>query len=94
LQPLLTCYELGSQVEFDIWMPSHNIAIEYQGIQHYMQHSLIHGEEGLANQFQIDSSKEIICKMMNIELIKLPFWWKCNVDTVNALLFDIGIVDT
>jgi hypothetical protein len=36
--------------QLDIWIPAANIAIEYQGMQHYLDHSYMHGKDGLFSQ--------------------------------------------
>lgn len=50
---------LGQQ-HFDIFFPEHNIAIEYQGIQHYEAIDLFGGNEGLRRTQERDERKRVL----------------------------------
>lgn len=59
---------LGKQ-HFDIYFPDENIAIEYQGIQHYQPVDFFGGEEGFANNQERDERKRALCKKHSCKLI-------------------------
>lgn len=59
---------LGKQ-HFDIYFPENNIAIEYQGIQHYQAVDYFGGEEGLASNQERDERKRGLCKKHSCKLI-------------------------
>lgn len=59
---------LGKQ-HFDIYFPEKNIAVEYQGIQHYQAVDYFGGEEGLASNQERDERKRGLCKKHSCKLI-------------------------
>lgn len=64
---------------FDIYLPMHNICIEYQGKQHYepINFGGCSDEQAIEN-FKIiqlhDKIKMEYCKTHNIQLIQIPYW--------------------
>lgn len=72
--------EILNKQSFDIFIPSLNIAIEYQGIQHYEVVDIFGGLEGLQKRIQLDKQKRLICKKNNIDLIE----WKYDLP-INSL---------
>ena len=59
-------------LEFDVFLPSLNLAFEYQGEQHY--DFIPHFCEFEKAKIR-DKEKEILAVQNNILLIKIPFWW-------------------
>ena len=57
----------------DIFIPSLNIGIEYQGKQHYEAVKLFGGEEGLKQTQLRDKKKRQKCAMNNVTLIEWPY---------------------
>ena len=64
------CDWLGAQ-SFDIFLPSHNMAIEYQGEQHYKPLDIFGGEEGLAERRHRDEQKK---KLADANGVNLRYW--------------------
>ena len=62
-----------SPQRFDIYIPEYNIAIEYDGIQHFKAQKLFGGEEQLEYQKSLDCKKEIKCKQNNCILYRIPY---------------------
>lgn len=62
---------LGLQ-SLDIFIPSLNLAIEYQGEQHYRPIEIFGGEEAFKNIVARDERKLMLCKKNNITLL----YWK------------------
>lgn len=54
---------------FDIYFPKYNIAIEYNGIQHYQAVDFFGGEEGFKNCQRLDELKQEKCLKNNCTLI-------------------------
>jgi hypothetical protein len=73
-------------MQFDLWIPRFNIAMEYQGVQHFMEHRFVHFEEDMAQQSKRDDSKSRVCNALDIRLISIPFWWSIEVDRISDLL--------
>ena len=59
----------------DVYIPSLNIAIEYQGIQHYEPLEIFGGEENFKIQQQRDMEKKKLCAENGVRLIE----WKYDI---------------
>ena len=58
---------------FDFYLPDLNIAIEYDGVQHYGPVVKFGGEEGFAELKLNDYFKTNYCIEHNIKLIRVPY---------------------
>ena len=67
-QPLLSPYQ---RYKFDFYLPDYNLAIEYQGEQHYVDKSQIW--EPLVKIQERDQNKREYCKAHNIELLEISY---------------------
>ena len=56
-------------LELDFYLPDYNIAIECQGIQHFVPIKYFGGEEKLNRQLKYDKIKKELCKEHNIEIL-------------------------
>lgn len=61
---------LGRQ-HFDIWIPELNIAIEYQGNQHFLPIAYFGGEESFKRNVERDNIKKQKCKLNNCKLLEV-----------------------
>ena len=77
---------LGLQ-SLDIYIPSLRMAIEYQGIQHYLPITFFGGEEAFLQRQQLDQQKKQLCEENRVQLIVWPYdleptaenlWNKCS----------------
>ena len=75
------CHWLGHQ-SLDVYVPSKNIAFEYQGKQHYEAVSFFGGEEQLKNQLERDRRKRQLCKDNGVQLIE----WRYDEPVSSTLL--------
>jgi hypothetical protein len=78
------------QLPFDFYIPLLNVALEYQGIQHFSQVDFAGmGEDWAKDQFEQSKKRDQIkreyCKDKNIRLIEIPYWKK---DLINDILSD------
>ncbi|MFV5491428.1 hypothetical protein [Acinetobacter sp. ASP199] len=58
---------------FDVYIPELNLAIEYQGQQHYLAVDLFGGEEGLKRTKQRDKEKLQLSKANGVEIIYFSY---------------------
>lgn len=63
---------------FDVFIPSLNVAIEYQGIQHYQAVEIFGGEKGLENNKRRDEKKRSLCLEQNVILIEWNYQQEVN----------------
>ena len=74
-------------MRFDIYCPDYNLAIEYQGKQHYEPVDFAgKGDEWAKYQFKVgqqrDNIKRQYCQQNNIKLIEIPYWDYDNIDNI------------
>ena len=75
--------QLGRAVEFDVYLPNHEIALEYHGRHHYDDIPSF----GQLEMYQMrDQEKIDLCQQNQITLIVIPFWWDCSIDSLRATL--------
>ncbi len=63
---------LGRQ-SLDIFIPSLQTAIEYQGIQHYLPVEFFGGEEALLQRQELDRQKKQLCEENRVRLIEWSY---------------------
>lgn len=66
-------YVLPSKLRLDFYLPNYQIAIEYDGLQHYKPISLYGGEKQFRIQQERDKRKEKWCEDHDINLIRIPY---------------------
>ena len=62
------------KLPFDFYVPSLNVVIEYDGIQHYEIIDYFGGFDNFVGTKVRDTIKTIYCKENNIKLIRIPYW--------------------
>ena len=58
---------------FDFYIPSLNVAIEYDGIQHYEPVDIFGGQEQFEIQQKNDNIKNEYCKNNNLKLYRISY---------------------
>lgn len=71
-------------MELDIFIPSLNLAFEYQGMQHFKDHTLVNKSKLRQGK---DNEKRKACELNGITLIQVPFWWDGSKDSLLATIF-------
>ena len=71
-----------SYIRFDIFIPSLNVAIEYDGEQHFKPIKHFGGEEGFNKTKERDMVKNNYCKENNIKLLRIPYYEKNNIPKI------------
>lgn len=72
---------------YDFHLPDYNLIIEYDGEQHYMPVNFGDWDEKeLEEKFKTtqehDKIKNEYCKKHNINLLRIPYWEKQNIETI------------
>jgi hypothetical protein len=70
-------------MELDIFIPDLNLALEYQGEQHY-QNIFRFSEQKI--QMERDREKKQACKQSGITLIEVPYWWTQTKETLVTII--------
>ena len=76
---------LGRQ-SLDLYIPSLQTAIEYQGIQHYLPIAFFGGEEALAQRKDLDLKKKQLCEENNVRLIVWPYDLEPTVTNIRRIM--------
>ena len=71
-----------NQLPFDFYLPTLNIAIEFDGMQHYEIVEWFGGFDGFIDRKIRDTVKDIYCKENNIKLIRIPYWEMNNIEKI------------
>ena len=71
---------------FDFYLENYNVAIEYQGGQHYYPVDYFGGEEKFKLQQKHDNIKREYCKNNGIRLLEIPYYKKVE-EELNNFLF-------
>lgn len=75
----------GTKLKFDFYIPHKNMAIEYDGIQHYEPREKFGGEKEYLLQVNRDKLKNIYCEENNITLLRISYK---NYKNLNYILTD------
>jgi len=73
----------AKNIELDLFLPQLNLALEYQGPQHYHWH-FIYGNP--QEQQRRDQERREKCDRYGISLVEIPFWWKGNRSILIAMI--------
>ena len=73
----------GLLLEFDIFIPSINLAVEYQGQHHYNEVVSFSGIEALISR---DQTKVALAQQFEIYLVLIPYWWDLSLSTLISTL--------
>ena len=73
----------------DIYIPSLNLGIEYQGIQHYESVDFFGGENALVHRKELDERKRNLCKKNGIKLLEWPYTDEITNKMINKKIKEI-----
>jgi len=71
--------KVARYIEFDVFIPSLSLAIEYNGEHHYFPVSVY---SDLSKTVQRDKLKQSICQLNGITLIVIPYWWNRSIESL------------
>ena len=69
-------------LKFDFYIESHNLAIEYQGEQHYHPLKIFGGATHFEQQTKYDELKRQYCQTYGITLLEIPYWRFKEIDKI------------
>ncbi len=76
-------FSSGLKMQLDVFIQENNLAMEYQGEQHYADIFSL----GVQWRYsQRDEEKRVACKAQGISLIEVPYWWDFNPDSLQATI--------
>lgn len=73
-------YKISNNRSFDFYIKEKNIMLEYDGEYHYMP--IAGNSEKFHNQQKSDKIKEQYCMDNNILLIRIPYWYQNNIESI------------
>lgn len=74
--------DTGEKMQFDIYIPSLSLAMEYQGEHHYFP---VQHQNHLQTQ-QRDEEKAKKCQREGITMIIIPYWWDRSKESIKATI--------
>eukprot|EP01127_Copromyxa_protea_P009994 TRINITY_DN2402_c1_g1_i13.p1 TRINITY_DN2402_c1_g1~~TRINITY_DN2402_c1_g1_i13.p1 ORF type:complete len:100 (+),score=19.59 TRINITY_DN2402_c1_g1_i13:75-374(+) len=79
-------------IEFDIWIPEIQLALEYQGEHHFRDFSRFIGGTAMkvSKQRERDNNKREYCNRESIRLVEIPYWWDGNKESLKQILEEPG----
>lgn len=83
----------GGQMSYDIFITGLNIAIEYQGKQHFEPVEFFGGEEGFKETKKRDSLKRKLSIENGVKLIYVNYWEDINMDLLKNKIAYSNTVD-
>jgi DNA ligase-1 len=78
--------ETNRNCELDIWIEEYNLALEFQGKQHYEELNPGSLFRNLEDQQRRDIEKIEMCKKNGITLIPIPYWWDGTIESLLSTL--------
>lgn len=66
-------------IPLDFYLPDYNLAIEFDGLQHYKP---TFGEESFKKTLLHDGMKNNYCRWNNIDLLRIPYWERDNIEEI------------
>lgn len=79
--------EYMSYMRLDFFIPKYNVAIEYDGVQHFQSIKFFGGDEGLKLRQIMDREKDNRCIELGIKLIRIPYTEFSNIKDILSEIF-------
>lgn len=74
----------SGDLELDLFLPAHDVAVEYNGYHHYFDLPFF----GPVEQYRLrDVEKRHLCEKAGIRLITIPYWWDKAQESLAATLY-------
>ena len=69
-------------MQYDFFIPSKNICIEYDGVQHFKPIEYFGGDKNFKSQLIKDKIKSDFCKNNGIKLVRIPYYEYKNIHKI------------
>jgi len=79
-------WDTGLYVQLDVFVPRINLAVEYQGEQHFKEFKWQGSGSSLEEVIERDKRKIQICNENGITLVTVPYWWDRKPDSLSSTL--------
>jgi len=88
--PLLTWTDdsISAKMQIDLWIPTYNLAIEYQGEHHFHEITGFGPSGTLALYENRDTLKKTLAAEKNIFFLAIPYWWDGQSSSLRATLHE------
>ena len=83
-RPYFLRSDKGGQMSYDVFIAKLNIAIEYQGKQHFEPVDFFGGEEGYKKTFERDKLKRKLSEENGVKLIYINYWEDVNSELIRT----------
>lgn len=83
----------NSTLRIDAYFEKYNLAIEYNGMQHYECCKFCKTDEELNNRIKNDNIKKKLCKENGIKLISIKYTEKLTIDNIKNILIENNIIE-
>ena len=84
-------YVLGNQLRLDFYLPELNLAIEYNGAQHYRKVNHFHKDDAaFFSSLRRDEEKAFACQQLGINIIYFDYQDKLTLELVEQRFLLIG----
>lgn len=71
-----------NKMQYDFFIPSKNICIEYDGVQHFKPIEYFGGDKNFKSQLIKDKIKSDFCKKNGIKLVRIPYYEYKNIHKI------------
>ena len=88
-RPFFLHTEKGGQMSYDIFISGLNIAIEYQGKQHFEPVDFFGGEEGYKKTFERDKLKRKLSEENGVKLIYINYWEDVTMELIRSKIENV-----
>ena len=92
-RPFFLKSSFGGQMSYDVYISGINVAIEYQGKQHFEPIEFFGGESGFQRLKKRDAEKFELSKMHGVKLIYINYWEEVNEKLIRTRIADVLDVD-
>lgn len=83
-RPLYLKSSIGGQMSYDVFISGLNVAIEYQGKQHFEPVDFFGGRESFEKLKKRDREKAIISKQHGVKLVHINYWEEITPELIKS----------